>query len=197
MKEIKEIILKTAYSMFLNNNYEAVTINSIIKAAGITKGGIYHYYSSKEELFKEVINKFLLDVKVSSPVEHPSLTEMIEYTISKSEDQIHKKAKNNELNQNGPAQHISLFMAAFRYYPGFTEIGNRFYNNELNRWKTTIELAKKNGEIRNNVDAKIMAMNFMVIGTNIVTNTLLGGSAEYAIEMYGKQLRELYKSIKV
>ncbi len=33
----KELILKTAYNLFLYNNYEAVTINSIIKATGLTK----------------------------------------------------------------------------------------------------------------------------------------------------------------
>ena len=43
--------------MFLYNNYEAVTINSIIKAAGLAKGALYHHYISKEELFKAVVDK--------------------------------------------------------------------------------------------------------------------------------------------
>ena len=197
MKETKDIILKTAYSMFLNNNYEAVTINSIIKAAGITKGGIYHYYASKEELFKAVVDKFLIESKVSSYVEYSSLKEFIENTVNKSKEQIHKKAKSFDFNQNLPAQHISLFMAAFKYYPGFAKMGNKFYQEEVKRWTDVVELALKNGEIRNNVDAELMAMNFMVIGTNIVTNTLLGGSIDYAVDMYAKQLGEQYKSIKV
>jgi len=196
MKDTKDTILKTAYSMFLNNNYEAVTINSIIKAAGITKGGIYHYYASKEELFKAVVDKFLFESKVSSPTEYSSLNEFIQNTLSMAKEQIHKKAKSIEFNQTLPAQHISLFMAAFKYYPNFTKIGSRFHNNEVNRWKSILELAKNIGEIRDNVDAELMAMNFMVVGTNVVTNTLLGGSVEYAIEMYEKQLRELYKCIK-
>lgn len=57
MKDTKDLILKTAYNMFLYNNYEAVTINNIIKAAGLTKGALYHYYISKEELFKAVVDK--------------------------------------------------------------------------------------------------------------------------------------------
>jgi len=183
--------------MFLNNNYEAVTINSIIKAAGITKGGIYHYYASKEELFKAVVDKFLFESKVSSNVEYSSLKEFIENTIDKSKEQIHKKSKCSDFNQNLPAQHISLFMAAFKYYPSFAQIGKRYYNEELRRWENVIVLAIKNKEIRDNIDAEIIAMNFMVIGTNIVTNSLLGGSAEYAIEMYSKQLKELYKCISV
>lgn len=198
MKETKDIILKTAYSMFLNNNYEAVTISSIIKAAGITKGGIYHYYASKEELFKAVIDKFLIDNKKVMPeVEHATLSEMVEYTIDTMHE--HKKRKNKGLDDDPslPAQQISLFLAAFKYYPGFTKIGSKFYNSEVERWKKVIDLAIKNGEIRDTVDSELTALNFMVIGTNVVTSTLLGGSIEYAIEMYGKQLRELYKSIKI
>jgi len=198
MKETKEIILKTAYDMFLNNNYEAVTINNIIKAAGITKGGIYHYYASKEELFKAVIDKFMIENRRVMPeIEHSNLSEMVEYTISKMLEHNQRKNKGIEVDPNLPAQQISLFMAAFKYYPGFTKIGSKFYHSEVERWKKVIDLAIKNGEVRNNVDSELTALNFMVIGTNIVTNTLLGGSIEFAIEMYAKQLRELYKSIKV
>lgn len=195
MKETKDIILHTAYSMFLNNNYEAVTINSIIKAAGITKGGIYHYYASKEELFKAVVDKFLIENRASLHVEYSSLREFIENNIEKAKDQV--KLKTNEIDLSAPAQHISLFMAAFKYYPNFSDIGRKFYNEELSIWVDAIELAKKNGEVSNKVNSEIMAMNFMAIGTNILTNTMLGGSIDYALEMHSKQLLELYQSIKV
>lgn len=197
MKDTKDFILKTAYSMFLSNNYEAVTINNIIKAAGITKGGIYHYYASKEELFKAVVDKYLIEARFIPPVEHSSLKDYIEFTIDKSKEQIHKKVKNPDSNQNLPAQHISLFMDAFKYYPGFAKMGNKFYQEEIKVWRDIIELARKNGEIRSDIDAELTAMNFMVIGTNIVTNTLLVGSIEYAVDMYEKQLNELYKCIKI
>ena len=197
MKETKDIILHTAYSMFLNNNYEAVTINSIIKAAGITKGGIYHYYASKEELFKAVVDNFLIENRTSIHIEYSSLREFIDNNIKKAKEQVKLKSSNNEIDLSAPAQHISLFMAAFKYYPNFSEIGRKFYNEELSIWVDAIELSKKNGEVSNKVNSEIMAMNFMAIGTSIVTNTMLGGSIDYALEMHSKQLLELYHSIKV
>lgn len=197
MKETKDIILHTAYSMFLNNNYEAVTINSIIKAAGITKGGIYHYYASKEELFKAVADNFLIENRTSIHIEYSSLKEFIDNSINKAKEKIHLKSNSNDIDLSSPAQHISLFMAAFKYYPNFSEIGRKFYNEELSIWVEAIELAKKNGEVSNKVNSEIMAMNFMAIGTSIVTNTILGGSIDYALEMHSKQLLELYQSIKV
>ena len=196
MKETKDIILLAAYKMFLDNNYEAVTINSIIKAAGITKGGIYHYYASKEELFKAVVDKFLISSRVSTPIKYTSLKEFIEGTINLAKEQTCRKADSFAINHSLPAQHISLFMDAFKYYPNFAEIGKKFYSDEIDKWRVAIDFAKSNGEIPSDVDSEIMAMNFIVIGTNIVTNALFGGSLEYAIEMYGKQLKELYKSLK-
>lgn len=196
MKDTKDIILKTAYNMFLHNNYEAVTINSIIKAAGITKGGIYHYYASKEELFKAVVDKYLIENKVYIPIEHTSLLDLIEYSINKAKEQI-KASKDLMPGDNLPAQHISLFMAAFRYYPGFAEIGYKFYQNEVDIWKKVIELAIKNGEVHKDIDAELMAMNFIVIGTNIISSILLNGSANYAIEMYERQVKEMYKNIRL
>jgi len=183
--------------MFLNNNYEAVTINSIIKAAGITKGGIYHYYASKEELFKDVVDKFLIENRTSLHIEYSSLREFIDNNIKKAKEQVKLKSSNNEIDLSAPAQYISLFMAAFKYYPNFSEIGRKFYNEELSIWVDAIELSKKNGEVSNKVNSEIMAMNFMAIGTNILTNTMLGGSIDYALEMHSKQLLELYQSIKV
>ena len=65
--------------MFLYNNYEAVTINSIIKAAGLTKGALYHYYISKEELFKAVVYKYMIEKSTDISVEFLTLKEFIQY----------------------------------------------------------------------------------------------------------------------
>ena len=61
MKETKEKIILKALQYFAVHDYQTVSLNSIAKGIGITKGGIYHYFSSKDELFLEcmtsVVNK--------------------------------------------------------------------------------------------------------------------------------------------
>lgn len=61
MKETKEKIILKALQYFVENDYQSVSLNSIAKGIGITKGGIYHYFNSKDELFLEcmtvVVNK--------------------------------------------------------------------------------------------------------------------------------------------
>ena len=54
----KEAILTESFSLFLARGYDAVSISDIEQAAGVTRGAIFHHFSSKKELFKEVANKF-------------------------------------------------------------------------------------------------------------------------------------------
>ena len=55
----KEEILKASLAIISEKGSANVTLESIAKAAGFSKGGITYYYSSKEALFKEVFQYFL------------------------------------------------------------------------------------------------------------------------------------------
>jgi AcrR family transcriptional regulator len=59
MKDTKERIIKQALTYFVQHNYEGASLNDIAGVLKLTKGGIYHYFSSKEELFKETVIFFL------------------------------------------------------------------------------------------------------------------------------------------
>ena len=46
----REIILKKASEMFRQHGFEAVSVAEIMKACGLTHGGFYGYFSSKDDL---------------------------------------------------------------------------------------------------------------------------------------------------
>lgn len=46
----KQQILARATELFRAKGYTATSIDEIVKACGITKGGLYHHFGSKEEL---------------------------------------------------------------------------------------------------------------------------------------------------
>ena len=75
----KEEILKAALSIISEKGSANVTLEIIAKAAGLSKGGITYYYSSKEALFKEVFQYFLTIVYEYSKTE-----------ISKFDDPLEK-----------------------------------------------------------------------------------------------------------
>ena len=50
-KQIKEIALK----LFVDKGYSKITMEEIVQAVGISKGGMYHHFSNKEEIFLELL----------------------------------------------------------------------------------------------------------------------------------------------
>lgn len=51
----QEKIFTTAESLFEKRGYKGVSIDDIVKKAGIAKGTFYLYYSSKDELFGHIL----------------------------------------------------------------------------------------------------------------------------------------------
>lgn len=56
-EEKKVLIMDTALHLFANLGYHATTIKDIAKYAGISKGLMYNYFTSKEDLLSEIISK--------------------------------------------------------------------------------------------------------------------------------------------
>lgn len=48
-------ILDAARELFLDHNYADVTTDMIIRSAGVTKGGLYHHFTSKAALYTRMI----------------------------------------------------------------------------------------------------------------------------------------------
>lgn len=197
MKTTKEFILKTAYNMFSYNNYEAVTINDIIKATGLIKGGIYHYFSSKEELFKAVVDKYMLENSVSTEVTSTDLKSFLKERLEYAKYKITRLlVENPDWNREIPINHLSLIVDAYRHYPGYNKIGGTFFQNQLKVWENALKEAIKKGEIRPDIDVEATACNFLIVGAALVTNMFSGGSLSYAINMFERQYAELYKCLK-
>ena len=57
----KEKLIQIALDQFLKKGYENTTITDLQKAFGLTKGGMYHYFSGKEEILDTVIEKGIRD----------------------------------------------------------------------------------------------------------------------------------------
>jgi AcrR family transcriptional regulator len=53
-KEKKKLIMDVALELFAKNGFHATSISQITKAAGISKGLVYNYFSSKQEILEEI-----------------------------------------------------------------------------------------------------------------------------------------------
>lgn len=55
--EKKQLIMDTALELFAASGFENTTINQIARKAEISKGLLYNYFTSKEELLEAILNK--------------------------------------------------------------------------------------------------------------------------------------------
>lgn len=183
--------------MFLFRNYEAVTINSIIKNTGLTKGAIYHYYDSKEALFKAVVEEYMLETRKDFFCEFSSLKEFIQHLVNLVKEKMSKLVGDNtDTNSGVPINYLSLMVSAYRYYPDFAKIGKEFFNNQNMRWEMVLKKAIENNEIKEDIDVEATIANFMSASSWIITNIMSKRSLTYGLEMFERQCRQLYNSLK-
>lgn len=53
-------IIEAARVLFNIHGFQAVTIDSVMSKAGLTRGGFYNHFKNKEELFAAAISSFLM-----------------------------------------------------------------------------------------------------------------------------------------
>lgn len=63
MNERKLHVIKVAHQLFINKGFHTTSIQDILNASGISKGTFYNYFSSKNELFKEVFTSLYVDLE--------------------------------------------------------------------------------------------------------------------------------------
>jgi AcrR family transcriptional regulator len=56
---VKERLLSVATRLFARHGFEGTSVQDIVDAAGVTKGAMYHYYGSKDDLLYEVYHQVL------------------------------------------------------------------------------------------------------------------------------------------
>jgi len=59
--DTKSRIMETAFKLFLKKGFADVSLSEIIKESGITTGGFYYHFDSKDTLLVEVIKKYIFN----------------------------------------------------------------------------------------------------------------------------------------
>ncbi len=57
-EDAKQKILATALRLFAENGFVKTSINDIVRASGLSKGGVYWHYASKDEIVAAVFDQF-------------------------------------------------------------------------------------------------------------------------------------------
>ena len=149
-KELYDRILETSYRLFQEKGYNAVKVNDICDACGISKPTFYHYVGSKDEL----------------------LTIFYSYILSRFSEEILAQSANDDYWQRivqvfdtilehslefGVNLYSQLFIANLN-----REIGTFTIEESLTELMTQLfEKAQKNGQIQNPADPRSLYLSCM------------------------------------
>jgi AcrR family transcriptional regulator len=181
MKEVKEHILKTALTLFLQKSFKEVTMNDIVEKTGISKGAFYHYYSSKEKVFEEVINHFFSNIMISNydALSKTSLKDFCEGYLDELEGNGKMlKTISREGKGKFTVNHFMLVFEAIRILPSFSKRIKNQYKTELKAWMNIINTARANGEIETKMSDEQIAKHFIYLNDGIGLNLTMDGQIQ-------------------
>ncbi len=196
----REYILETAFVLFMQRSFKAVTMNDIVKSSGMSKGAFYHYFKSKEEVFQEVVNTYfmkLTDIDYAK-CSHESLKSFYSDLVSNLQNQTGFLHQLRKAKESGEAfNYFQLLFDAMYLSPVLKTRILEMQTKEMKAWTEIIGIAKKKGEIKTDLADKDVAKLFIYVndgaGMNNILRNRVGGAIRDMMALYGS----LYKLLKV
>ncbi|MFR9165656.1 MAG: TetR/AcrR family transcriptional regulator [Dysgonomonas sp.] len=162
----KKKILEKAFNLFLTRSYDSVSMREIQEAAKVSRGAIYHHFSSKEEIYEDIINEYLLPMFSS----YSLITDEEKKTLQSA---ILASLKNRQNYLNSLKETVSTKMAdyylfqfmfqATEHSKNFKEQINLQTEKEFNGWRSLVQFAMRSGEIKSDIDIDYVAQSFLTI----------------------------------
>lgn len=181
MSKTKEFILNTAFGLFLQKNFKEVTMKEIVDKTGLSKGAFYHYFSSKEELFREVIEtvyfkNLVIDFnKIKADSLKEFYTRYLHYLLENFQKmRINLMLPESSVNIN----FITILFDAINLFPGFREKLMNVLQEELGAWTSIIKKARSNGEFDSPMTDEQIARVFIYSNDGISLRLLLEGKLD-------------------
>ena len=199
MKDSKEHILKTAFNLFLRKNYKEVTMKEIVTESGLSKGAVYHYFVSKEQLFIDVINTFFFERMIVdySKLNQNSLWEFyhdyVEYIQNVFGGSM-KEFSNSESVIN--INYITIMFDALKLFPDFQNKIIKMQHDELESWTKVIKQSRDKGEFFSPMTDDQIARMFIYSNDGIALHLMLEGKFEEAFPEMLNLWDNFYKEIK-
>jgi AcrR family transcriptional regulator len=169
-KAVIKKIVDTAMDIFSTKGYQELTMDEIAKKLGISKGALYSYFTSKDEILKEIY-------KNGRGVIQKTLTEALDCTDFKEAMETIFQTMNTKYAKDIVIYFEILALAA--HNENFKETLKTDYQEDLKVTEEFIQMLRAKDQISPNVDPTTSAQVFRSIWMGLSEKILLGyGTAE-------------------
>lgn len=152
MNDSKIHIITVAASLFLQKSFKEVTMKEIVEKTGLSKGAFYHYFESKEQLFKEAL-EYLYSKVLAYDYESYNQDSLYIFYHELVEGGVKMWKKfttiigNEKDHGSGGMNHFTLVFDALKLFPDFSDWAVDRYKAEIETWRRIVENARRSGEI--------------------------------------------------
>lgn len=164
MTNTRDVIINTAFKLFLKKTFKEVTMKEIVEETGISKGAFYHHFESKEQLFFEVLNTVVTTVvTVYQKLEKHSLEQfyhdyLVYYqNLDSFFPVFDEQGGIDVLDLNV----FSLFFEGIKLFPDFQKRMQECLQIELDTWKEVVRKSREMGEIQSAMSDEQIAKMFI------------------------------------
>jgi len=190
----RERILGVAMELFFTMEYNKVTLKGIAEKAGVTKGGIYHYFESKDQLLSEAMMfsfSNMMDSMELVLTGHESTEDVIKQWFN-----FERMMGDFSVIMDGGdtfkalLQFMYLMFTALRKFPELSDSFSGIYTDSIDMIEKLIIKGKNAGEIRSSVNTRGLALQLV---TCFEGSVLIGSvGPNFKLDEIGELL---YKSI--
>lgn len=178
MNDSREHILKVGFILFLQKSYKAVTMREIVEKSGLSKGAFYHYFSSKEDLFIEIIHTFYFRMMFIdfNQFNQNSFYEFYHQYIKHVIGLFWEIKKITiEVEDEGDISYFSLVFDAMKIIPGFNQTMIEHHSLELDAWSRAAQRARLTGEIKTHLTDEQIARMFVFTNDGVGMHLMIEG----------------------
>lgn len=169
-KSHKEELFSAAFRLFILHGYDGVSFSDIEKATGLSRGAIFHYVDTKQDLFRQVIKMFVIDkqsidVKIKYGKDS-SLHDFIDAYV-KGVKRTMKEVKHLIGDDVSTAvcsrAYLNIIQQVASILPDLFMSYQQCMDREQQVWQQVITRAIERREVQSGIDVDLLAQTFSTL----------------------------------
>ena len=167
-KSHKRELFRVAFKMFILKSFDGVSIPDIEKATGFTRGTIFHYADTKLDLFRQVVEYYVLErqdidrkIQVADDCTLRQFIDTYAKGVERTMEALHEIIGMDVPMRDCSRAYLNMTSQVSVLLP---EVHKAFLNamaKEERLWMEVIARGVENGELRNDVQPAILAKIMM------------------------------------
>ncbi|SDA69813.1 TetR/AcrR family transcriptional regulator [Methanobrevibacter millerae] len=164
----KKLILEKTLKLMIEKQNSLISVREISAATGIATGGIYHYFSNKEEIYNEIIERYYLnfykfnidELRQIKGNAKEKIHDVMAEIFKQKETGIKIESIEDEIDYRNI---LAILTAKGFVHENFQELCQSILNELKEFFTEIIEEGQKNGEIRQDFSTEDIVESLIIM----------------------------------